>query len=294
MTAQAEANSLELCVIQTSDAVKYRRMLKATSRTAVEYCRLHGFSYDSFVGIKRGFHGAHATFNRMFMLQEMVDRGYRGWVLYMDADAYFYDLGFDLRAYLADKQDRSAIMATIQGETVPWHINAGVLFFNLGHPQAARLIADWKTRYMRVSDEVLQTLVSVWDAENDQTMLYHTLNDNQDIRDTVLFEDAMLFNHKDGRFIRQFLAAFESDVEARTDAIELEVAHVLQGTPAQQPGDVTAEMIVTGLYEKILRRRPDPGGLRAYGDVIRQHGPANGRSIVSNALLESEEYKSLS
>lgn len=293
MTAQAEAGSLELCVIQTSDAVKYHRMLKATSRTAMEYCRIHGFSYDSFIGIKRGFHGAHATFNRMFMLQEMVDRGYKGWVLYMDADAYFYDLGFDLRAYLADKQGRSAIMATIQGETVAWHINAGVLFFNLGHPQAARLIADWKARYMRVPDEVLQTLVSVWDVENDQTMLYHTLNDHQDIRDTVLFEDAMLFNHKDGRFIRQFLAAFEADIDARTDAIELEVAHVLQGTPAQLPGDVTAEMIVTGLYETILRRRPDPGGLRAYGDVIRRHGPVNGRSIVSNCLLESEEYQSL-
>jgi hypothetical protein len=281
---------VDLTILQTSDAFKYHRMLRATSLTAIEYCRRHGFAYESYVGVKRGFHGAHATFNRMFMLEELIDRGYRGWALYMDADAYVRDLDFDLRGYLADKGHHSAIMATIPGETVPWHINAGVLFFNLGHPQAIALIRDWKRRYMAVPDERLRTLSSVWDHENDQTMLYHSLNQNSELRDPVLFVDSMLFNHHEGRFIRQFLASLDTNIETRTDKIVNAVDELLRGRSVATRGADAEKIAVAELYRAILKREPDRGST-GYVELIAARGLVEGVPEVVRYLLDSQEYK---
>lgn len=281
---------VELTILQTSDAFKYSRMLRATSRTAIEYCRRHGFAYESFIGIKRGFHGAQAAFNRIFLLEELADRGYQGWALYMDADAYIYDLDFDLRAYLADKQDRAAIMATIPGETIPWHINSGVLFFNLGHPQAITLIADWKRRFMALPDERLRNLLSVWDHENDQTMLYNALNEDPVLRAAVVFEDASVFNHHEARFIRQFLNSLDSDIESRTSRIETAAVEVLSRATANA-GEMAAEdEIVSKLYRIILRRAADPGSV-GYSQLIAAKGAAKGVPEVVELLLNSSEYR---
>lgn len=279
---------VELTVLQTSDAFKYSRMLRATSRTAIEYCRRHGFAYESFIGIKRGFHGAQAAFNRIFLLQELVDRGYRGWALYMDADAYIYDLDFDLHAYLADKQDRSAIMATIPGESIPWHINSGVLFFNLGHPQAVALIGEWKRRFMSVSDERLRNLLSVWDHDNDQTMLYEALDQNPALREPVAFVDAMLFNHCQGEFIRQFLNSLDGDIDSRTKTIEGAVTEVLQDTAIAEEG--VEERLVGDFYRIIFGRDPDPAS-KGYSDLLRTDGIVRAAPIVISSLLNSDEYR---
>lgn len=279
---------MELTILQTSDAFKYSRMLRATSRTAIEYCRRHGFAYESFVGIKRGFHGAQAAFNRIFMLEELIDRGYRGWALYMDADAYVHDLDFDLKAYLADKQDRSAIMATIPGETIPWHINSGVLFFNLGHPQGVALVREWKRRFMAIPDERLRTLTSVWDHDNDQTMLYQALHEDEALRASVLFEDATLFNHHQGRFIRQFLNSLDGNIDSRTATIEAAVRDVIEGAGAASEESVE-EKLIGDFYRIILGRDPDPAS-KGYVELLTSQGI---RAVpdIARSLIESEEYR---
>ncbi|MES2497197.1 MAG: hypothetical protein V4618_13880 [Pseudomonadota bacterium] len=279
---------MELIILQTSDAFKYSRMLRASSRTAIEYCRRNGFAYESFVGIKRGVHGAQAAFNRIFMLDELIERGYSGWALHMDADAYIHDMDFDLKAYLADKQHQSAIMATIPGETVPWHINSGVLFFNLAHPQAAMLIREWKRRFMAIPDERLQTLTSVWDHDNDQTMLYQALDENPALREPVLFEDALLFNHHQGRFIRQFLNSLDSNIDSRTATIEAAVRDVLEGAQAAAENSVE-ERLVGDFYRIILGREPDPGS-KGYAELLASQGIRAVSDVVSS-LLNSEEYR---
>lgn len=281
---------MELTILQTSDAFKYSRMLRATSRTAIEYCRRHGFAYESFVGIKRGFHGAHATFNRMFMLSELIDRGYRGWVLYMDADAYIYDLDFDLRTYLADKQGHSAIMTTIPGETVPWHINAGVLFFNLAHSSTAALLHEWKRRFMAIPEERLRTLTSVWDYDNDQTMLYQSLDQNAALREPVLFEDPMIFNHHEARFIRQFLHSLDNDIERRTDTLVAAVAEILGHDHGGTSAGNVGERVVAALYHLILKRGPDRGST-GYSHLIAAKGLEHGIPEVVGLLLDSPEYR---
>lgn len=280
---------MELIILQTSDAFKYSRMLRATSRTAIEYCRRHGFAYESFVGIKRGFHGAQAAFNRIFMLDELISRGYCGWALHMDADAYVHDLDFDLRAYLSDKGDRSAIMATIPGETVPWHINSGVLFFNLGHPQAVALIREWKRRFMAIPDDRLRTLTSVWDHDNDQTMLFNALDQDEGLREPVLFEDALVFNHHQGRFVRQFLNSLDGNIDSRTATIEAAVKEVLQGvTTASEEG--VEDKLVGDFYRIILGRDPDPGA-QGYADLMAIKGIVRAVPEIVSSLLNSEEYR---
>jgi len=280
---------MDLMILQTSDPFRYSRMLRATSRTAIEYALRHGFDYESFVGVKRGFRGAHAAFNRILLLDELIGKGYRGWVLHMDADAYVNDLDFDLRGYLEDKQDRSAIMATIPGETVPWHINSGVLFFNLDHPGGLALIVEWKRRFMEISDERLRSLETVWDAENDQIMLYKALNEDPALRDAVHFEDARLFNHVNGRFIRQFLNSLDGDIHSRTEKIEMAVRAVMQEGSGSEPDE--AERLVADLYRTVLRRDPDPGS-RGYVDLVQSQGAARATPLIVSALLSSDEYKS--
>jgi hypothetical protein len=279
---------LELTILQTSDAFKYSPMLRATSRTAIEYARRHGFAYESFTGIKRGFHSAQAAFNRILMLDELVERGHRGWAIHMDADAYIYDLDFDLRAYLGDKQDRAAIMATIPGETIPWHINSGVLFFNLGHPQGVELIRRWKSRFMAVPDDKLRSLTSVWDTENDQVMLYDCLNQDAELRGHVLFEDARLFNHYWGTFIRQYLNSYDDNIGSRTAKIAAAVEEVMHG--ATKSEETIEDRVVSNLYQIILGRGADSGA-GGYSNLIATKGLARGIPEVVDLLLGSEEYR---
>ena len=280
---------MELTILQTSDAFKYSRMLRATSQTAIEYARRHGFSYESFIGVKRGFHNAQAAFNRIFMLDELIERGWRGWALHMDADAYVYDLDFELRGYLANKADQSAIMATIPDQPVPWSINSGVLFFNLGHPQGVALVKEWKRRFMAVPDETLRDLTSVWDDINDQIMLYSSLHENEALRTSVYFEDAKLFNHVQGRFIRQFLNSLDNNIETRTEKIEIAVRDVLRKALATEAIGIE-EKLVAEFYRIILDRDPDPGA-QGYVDLLANRGLAQATPALISSLLNSEEYR---
>lgn len=283
---------VNVVVLQTSDPFKYLRMLQSTSRTAIEFCRRNNFKYESYVGVRRGFHNSQAAYNRIFMLQDLVDSGFRGWALYLDADAYVYDIDFDLKSYLACKSDRSAIMATIPGTDAPWHINSGVLFFNLGQEKGRQIVLEWKRRFLTVPDSRLREMPSVWGPDDDQTLLFNTLSENAELRDSVFYEDLYLMNHKDARFIRQYLAVFEGDLGARTANIEMEVAYVLRDTPAASLNDITSDGIVTRLYQAILSREPDGDGLRHHCEVVGRLGPLRGMEYVVGALLSSDEYKS--
>jgi hypothetical protein len=277
---------LAVKVVQTADPIRYKRMMEATSKTAIAYCERHDLSYESFVGIKRGFYGCHATFNRMFMLTELIERGWSDWVLYMDADAYFYDLNFDLREYLQSKAHMAAVMATIDGETIPWHINAGVLMFNLGHPVARELLYDWRSRFLALDESRLKALTSVWGDDNDQFMLCSALYDHSEWRDHVHFERAININHVDGTFIRQYLGAFDADIETRTDTLERAVQDVLLRHGIV---DKSHEAVLSALYRATLGRDPDASGLAGYIPALAARNAGDGVEFVLNSLLDSDE-----
>ena len=86
--------------MQTADSREYRAMLEMTAKVNLAYCAAQGMTYESYLGIKRGVAPWQATYNRIFMLNELLDRGFRGWAIFVDADAFVADFSFDLRGYL--------------------------------------------------------------------------------------------------------------------------------------------------------------------------------------------------
>lgn len=96
-TGSAPTITKDVVLLQTSDAhSRHFDMLNLTSQTVRAYCELHDFHQSVFVVLKRGSRTWHATYNRIDLLCELVDSKYRGWVLYMDADAWIADLSVDL------------------------------------------------------------------------------------------------------------------------------------------------------------------------------------------------------
>ncbi len=215
-------------MVQTCDPFLYFDMLVASSRSNRVFCRRWGLAYAAFVGIKRGFHPWQAMFNRILLLQEYLEQGYGGWVLYLDADAYVWDLGFDIKRYLADKSSYAAVL-TPSGIGVPaWSVNDGVAFFNLGHEAGRRLVAAWHASFMRVSDDALRA-AGRWElVRNDQDMLQAILREDAWLREHVFLEATELINSREARCIRQVLRAQVAELPARVHIIESEVAEALR------------------------------------------------------------------
>src|SRR4051794_26053851 len=95
--------------LQTADPQKYARVLEASAPSTRAFCALHGHEYETYVGVKRGRRPWHATFNRIDLLQEALDAGFDGWIVYLDADSFVVDLKFDLQAYLQQHPDAPLI-----------------------------------------------------------------------------------------------------------------------------------------------------------------------------------------
>ncbi len=223
-------------MLQTCDPFLYFDLLAASSRANREFCRRSGLAYAAFIGIKRGFHPWQAMFNRIVLLMEYLEQGYGGWVLYLDADAYVWDLGFDIRGYLAERSRYGAVL-TPSGIDVPdWSVNDGVAFFNLGVEPGRRLVTAWHEAFMRLTDDELRA-AGQWElVVNDQDMLQGALRAEREFREYVHLESPELINSRDARYIRQVLRAQEPDFAERTRVIEAEVAEALgRARPSPQP-----------------------------------------------------------
>lgn len=271
--------------IQTADAFGYKDMLDCTARTVIEYCRRHGFAYESFVGIRRGVYPWHATFNRIPMLQQMADEGYDGWVVYLDADAYIFQMDFDLRSYLAEKAGYAAVMTPIPGQDVPWHINAGVFMINLGHPMGRRIVTLWSEGFAELDDARLRDLVEWPEHLNDQAMLAQLLDDNPAVRETIFYERAELLNSNYAQFIRQLLRAHFPAQAVRTEALRNAVAEVLPGT--DDFVDRAYPVLMSALLRGVMGRDPVPGELEHHRPRFDQLGIELGFRVTLEEFLAS-------
>ena len=82
------AANLKIKVIQTSDSeTGYKTLLDVNRKINEEYCRKMGYEYLAYYGIKRGYYPCQATFNRIYLMEDELDRKAVDWVLYIDADA---------------------------------------------------------------------------------------------------------------------------------------------------------------------------------------------------------------
>lgn len=230
--AMAAGEGQGVVLLQTADAEHYAPMLAVTATNVREYARRQGFGYESFLGLKRGIHPWQATFNRIPMLAELLDRGFTGWALYLDADAYIQDLDFDLAAYLADKGDHGAIFATSGVTGEHWDVNAGVALINLGHEQGRALVRSWAGRFAAHSDVILRDAVEWMGYGNDQDLLQRILREEPAIADTVLIEPMSFMNGPHASFIRQHLRTLSPTLEARIEALTKAVAATLRNGQA--------------------------------------------------------------
>ena len=217
-------------LIQTSDAVAYAPMLAATSRTTREFSRRHGMEYRQFVGIKFGQFPWHSTYNRIHMMAELLAEGHRGWVLYLDADAYIYNLDFPVTEYLKDNDSFAAIAVRANSTAEYWDINAGVLFLNFGRDVGRRIAMGLTERFGGAS-RTPQFTESGWPDPDllldDQGLLNSTLIENPAWQEAIKYEPQTLMNSLHASFVRHHLRAITPDLAARLRSIQAEVDEAL-------------------------------------------------------------------
>lgn len=283
---------MDIVFTQTCDAGAYLDILLATSRTVRAYCERHGFEYEAFVGLRRGYWPWHASFNRIYLLQELVERGRHDWAVYLDADAYVADLGFDLRAFLADKADAAAVMTPSGATDAAWDVNDGVMLLNLRHPFTARLLASWRAAFEATPDETLRRQTG-WSNPDDQEMLQAFLRDDPDAEQWVRLAPRELMNSAYASFVRQFVRALFPDPASRLRAIRAQVEGVLGEREACELADAAAATaFIDKMYLAILRRHADPHGLAHFTPLVRQLGFEAGAKLILEQMLSSDEFKS--
>ena len=156
------------------------------------------------------------------MLQDLLHRGYDGWVLYIDADAYVYDLDFDVRGYLHDK-DAYALIAAGSGSlpNLYWNVNNGVFFLNLANPVAAEIVSAWAAAFSDISDDSLRAASAWGDVPHDQDLLQRVLRERPSIADAMLVDHhGLVINSPNAKFIRQIMRSHQRDFEVRVNEVE--------------------------------------------------------------------------
>jgi hypothetical protein len=206
--------------IQTADPVKYARLLEASAPSTRAFCAINGYEYEAFIGLKYGRHRWHAMYNRIKLLDEALASDFKGWLVYLDADALVVDLNFDLRSYLAQHSHAALIARAVFPDEAPsWNINSGVLLFNTNQPQARLLIRAWKRLFDAWRMAGLLLLPPRVAPVNDQILLHWALRLNPGLLRAIRFEPPDFINGAQARFIVQFLRADVQDFDLRISLI---------------------------------------------------------------------------
>ena len=201
-------------MIQTSDAGEYAQLLKIGGSVNQLYCRLFGLEYFSYVGIKRGYFPWHATFNRITILKEFIDAGYDGWVFYVDADAFIYDLNKDCRDF-CEKSDSAMLMSPggLTGEH--WDVNDGVFLANLSNPIVKKIVAAWYEDFMSTSDDALKAAKDWYNVKSCQPRFHSVLKNNPEFQRAIQHVPREVLNHHDASFVRQILRSNVTSFDER-------------------------------------------------------------------------------
>jgi len=213
---------MTVTILQTCDPVKYIPIISATERVNRLYAKLHGYEYKVYKQIFKGRSAVHAAFNRVFIIFNMMKAGYSGWVAYLDADAFFADIYFDLSCYLKDNSSHSFIAAKASTDPRKWAINNGVFFLNLGHPLGQKLIDKYMFSVGKLVPDWYWALDDApWPPQefDDQNILFSVLANDPEILENIKNEEGV-FNTAYGAAIKQLLRASFSSFQERVSAID--------------------------------------------------------------------------
>ncbi|WP_295240722.1 hypothetical protein [uncultured Brevundimonas sp.] len=280
--------------VQTSDAFKYAEMVGLTSKSVIAYTAAKSLQYEMFLGIKKGTHPWHATFNRVFILDEMIERGLTGWVCYMDADAWIEDQSFDVERYLDAHADHAAIFTSSLASDNWWDVNAGVFFLNLSNEVGVRFAKEWKARCLAAWPHVEHATNFPQGGPDDQSILHEILAASPEYKAAIWVESPELINSAWATFIRQHLRSNATDFRSRVAHIREEISRILDphSTEAESAFGVSAVDVVAGLYEGILGRPADGGADNSYIRTVERRGIRDGVSAVANYMVNSDEFRS--
>jgi hypothetical protein len=208
----------KITIIQSHDADIYCHLGNLTYETILKYCRKNNLPSEKYIGIKKGLHPWHACFNRVYILKEMVDRGCKGWVLYMDTDSWVNDYDFKLKEYLEDKTEYAAIFS--QAHDHWWCINNGVFLINLDHPKSRFMIDLWLNKIN--SSWIHNMNQKTFGHLHDQVLLHAVLKEFFSKED-FFFESYKLFNSSYSSFIRTALLAGHPVMESRISHVKAQI-----------------------------------------------------------------------
>jgi hypothetical protein len=231
-------------MLTTCDGPRYGPMIDTTEKLHKRYAAKHGYDYERFDGVVRGFKPWHATFNRIYLLQKTIERGGYDWVLYMDADSVIIDMNRSLDEFLDDRYAIVSCRGSSDDPNVTWNLNIGVSFFNLRHEHTPVIISMWRQLYESVSDDVLKgEQEGVFDDlcahVNDQDMLCLILfKQFRDAAKVYRGEEHNAFNYE-GPFIRQILRNGRKNTVAERVT---ELRALVDATEAKYPAIRTVPM----------------------------------------------------
>jgi hypothetical protein len=213
-------------ILQTTDPHVYYELFEVTSSINRAFCHAKGIAYTAFVGQRVGVAPWHATFNRIPLLEDVIRDGYRGWLLYLDADAYIADVNFDMDAFLKRHAEFSIIAAP--GGVEPWNINAGVLFLNLQAEFARFVVAKWALQFeVQVGHERLLNAERPWQdgIKNDQVLLHEVLMKEQLDKDLLVLPLEQI-GGTTSKVVRQILRE-KGNMRERCEYVRKDASHIL-------------------------------------------------------------------
>jgi hypothetical protein len=230
---------MDVLFFQSADPFRYLPMLAVTSSNVTAYCQRHGYAYESFVGLKRGFWPWQASYNRIVQYRELLDRGFRGWAVHLDADAWINDLDFDARAYLVEKHEHPIILTADRDTGQPSDLHSGVVLMNLSRADGRLLVERWHKKFLQISDAQLRAAQDWLDVGNDEDLLRQVFHDDAALGTAAFFEGKDLINSRRARFIRQHLRSDTSNLDRRIANIAVEVEAIRKaGSRDQKPTTV--------------------------------------------------------
>lgn len=278
--------------VQTADAYRYAQMLAYSASTVTEYARRKGYRYESFLGLKKGDHPWQATFNRVFMLADLIERGIGGWVCYMDADAWVHDLEYDLESLFGNYTNSAAVFTPSGASDHWWDVNAGVFFINLDHPDGVRLCQAWKSSSLEQWSLIADKVDFPVGGPDDQSILHELLASEFVPRASIALATRSEINSQHANFIRQHLRGDQGAFDKRVGFVRQAANEVLAQMASRELGrDDAAWAATEGLYRGLLGREPDSQGGESYYRLIRDSGLRNGVEAVAHSISQSPEFK---
>jgi hypothetical protein len=210
-------------------------MLDVSGPSVRQYCSRHGYQYETFIGISRGFAPRHAAFNRIYLLLDAVKSKRHDWALYLDVDCYIIDHKIKLESFISENKEKAFVFCRGKRDQTLFDFNNGSFFINLRHPCALEVLIEWQNAFESIWTEEKLSVWTEWSASalgapGDQRLLQEIvrarLERGEDVASWLKVYDGdewQRFNYS-GPFVRQCLRSTGLDVTGRVLRIKSDLA----------------------------------------------------------------------